>query len=81
MKMPELTGKQLCSIAEHIGFVLEREHGSHAIFSHPDGRTAVIPMHDRPLGKGLIDNIVKHDFKMEKQEFERIVEEHEENIK
>ena len=76
MKMPERTGKQLCSIAEHLGFKKEREHGSHAIYVHPDGRMAVIPMHDRPLGKGLIDAIVKRDFKMEKEEFEEIVEEH-----
>ena len=74
--MPELTGKDLLRIAEHLGFVLEREHGSHAIMVHPDGRTAVIPLHDKPLGKGLIDSIVKHEFKLEKEEFEEIVEEH-----
>ena len=75
MKMPELTGRELSKVVEKLGFVRERIHGDHAIYRHPDGRRVVIPLHDKPLGKGLLDSIVKHQLMMEKEEFERLVEE------
>ncbi len=76
MKMPELTGVELARIVVKLGFSMERQHGDHAVFKHGDGRTVVIPLHHKPLGKGLLDRIVKHELGMEKEEFERMVEEH-----
>ena len=39
-------------------------------FEHPDGRTTVIPNHDgEEIDRGLLNKIVKHDLKMEREEF------------
>jgi len=39
-------------------------------FEHPDGRTTVIPNHPaEDVDRGLLNKIVKHDLKMEREEF------------
>lgn len=41
------------------GFVKDRQSGSHAIFVHPDGRWTSIPVHNKPIGKGLLRKILR----------------------
>ena len=77
MKEPEITGRDLCRILKKLGFRLLREHGSHAICRHDDGREVVVPLHEKPLGKGLLESIIKRDLKMKKEEFDMLVEGHE----
>ncbi|MBI5347414.1 MAG: type II toxin-antitoxin system HicA family toxin [Candidatus Aenigmarchaeota archaeon] len=43
-------------------------------FSHPDGRTTVIPNHPgEEIRRGLLNKIVKKDLKIEREEFLRLL--------
>ena len=42
------------------GFEQKRRRGSHVFFRHPDGRTAVVPVHPgEDLGRGIVSKILK----------------------
>ena len=69
-KLPLLNAKELSRILPKIGFQLKRQEGSHMFFEHLDGRTTVIPNHGgEDVDRGLLNKIVKHDLKMEREEF------------
>tara|TARA_Y100000310_G_scaffold345406_1_gene464623 strand:- start:14315 stop:14545 length:231 start_codon:yes stop_codon:yes gene_type:complete len=73
-KLPFLTAKQVSRILEKIGFILKRQKGSHMFFSHPDGRTTVIPNHpNEKIDRGLLNKIVKHDLKISREEFMKYI--------
>jgi predicted RNA binding protein YcfA (HicA-like mRNA interferase family) len=43
-----------------IGFQPIRQHGSHLVMKHPDGRTTVVPVHKgEKLGRGILRKIAK----------------------
>ncbi len=44
---------------EKKGFVKDRQSGSHAIFTHPDGRWTSVPIHRKTIGKGLLRKILR----------------------
>lgn len=46
MKLPLLSGKQVASALERLGFVEVHRRGSHVKMQHPDGRIIVFPFHD-----------------------------------
>ncbi len=71
-KLPVLKAKDIIKILRKLGFEFIRQKGSHAFFSHPDGRTTVIPMHQsKDLGKGLLGSILD-DIKISPKEFEKL---------
>ena len=68
--MKPVPAKKLIKAIESLGFTLKRSHGSHFMFSHPDGRKATVPVHgNEPIGEGLLNKIIKKDLKMQKKEF------------
>lgn len=70
MKLPLLNAQELSRILKKLGFELKRQEGSHMFFSHPDGRTTVVPNHGgEDIDRGLLNKIVKHDLKVEREEF------------
>lgn len=71
-RLPVLKARQLVKILKKLGFKLVRQKGSHAFFSHPDGRTTVVPIHpSKDLGKGLLGSILD-DIQVSPQEFEKL---------
>ncbi|MCX6709302.1 MAG: type II toxin-antitoxin system HicA family toxin [Candidatus Woesearchaeota archaeon] len=69
-KLPLLNAKEIMRILDKIGFKLIRQEGSHMFFEHPDGRTTIIPNHGgEDIDRGLLNKIVKHDLKMDREEF------------
>lgn len=69
-KLPLLNAKEVARILEKLGFKLKRQEGSHMFFEHPDGRTTVIPNHGgEDIDRGLLNKIVKHDLKIDREEF------------
>lgn len=71
-KLPSLTAKQVIKILLKLGFTKVRQKGSHAFFSHPDGRNTVVPIHSsRTLGKGLLHSIL-HDITISPEEFNKL---------
>ena len=72
-KLPLLSALELAKILKKTGFEFKRQEGSHMFFEHPDGRTTVIPNHPaEDVDRGLLNKIVKHDLKMEREEFIRL---------
>ena len=70
MKLPLLNAQELSRILKKLCFELKRQEGSHMFFAHADGRTTVIPNHGgEDIDRGLLNKIVKHDLKMEREEF------------
>ena len=58
-KLPSLTARELIKLAEAQGFRKVRQKGSHARYSHPDGRNTVIPLHSgKTIGSGLLLRIL-----------------------
>jgi predicted RNA binding protein YcfA (HicA-like mRNA interferase family) len=57
-----------------LGFRLERVHGSHLVFKHPDGRVTVVPRHGtEEIGRGLLRKIA-FDLRISPDEFAKLLE-------
>ncbi|MEO6195413.1 MAG: type II toxin-antitoxin system HicA family toxin [Thermoanaerobaculia bacterium] len=57
MKLPLLSGRQVVSALDRLGFVEIHRKGSHVKMRHPDGRIIVFPFHaeiDRFTLKGAL---------------------------
>ena len=55
-----------------VGFVLVRQSGSHAVFRHPDGRWATVPIHKgKDVARGTLRRILK-DAGLSVEEFEQM---------
>jgi predicted RNA binding protein YcfA (HicA-like mRNA interferase family) len=46
VKLPLLSGRQVLSALQRMGFVEIHRKGSHVKMEHPDGRRIVFPFHD-----------------------------------
>ena len=57
--LPIVKPLKLTKLIEKKGFIKVRQSGSHAIYSHPDGRWTSIPMHRKTIGKGLLHKILR----------------------
>jgi len=68
-RLPVLKAKKLIKVLKKLGFERRRQSGSHIFFSHPDGRTTVVPRHDRKdISRGLLSEILK-DIEMKRDDF------------
>lgn len=73
-KLPMLSAREVIRILNQLEFKFIRQKGSHMFFEHKDGRTTIIPNHPgEDIGKGLLNKIIKHDLKLSKEEFERLL--------
>lgn len=58
-RLPSVRPKNLAKIAEKLGFELDRQKGSHAIYlRRNDHRRVVIPMHNKDLKPGTLRGII-----------------------
>lgn len=53
-----MKGKELVKLLEQSGWHLERIHGSHHVMKK-DGKTEVIPVHNKDIPIGLANKIMK----------------------
>ena len=58
MDLPHISGAEAVRALERAGFVFRSQKGSHRKLRHPDGRTAIVPMH-RELAPGTLRSILK----------------------
>ena len=73
-KLPMLSAREVIKILNKIDFRFIRQEGSHMFFEHPDGRTTIIPNHPgRDIGRGLLNKIIKHDMKLARDDFEKLL--------
>jgi predicted RNA binding protein YcfA (HicA-like mRNA interferase family) len=55
-------------LLKKVGFIVERQRGSHVFLKHDDGRATVVPMHTgETIGPGLLSKILR-DVEMTKDE-------------
>lgn len=74
MKLPKLTGKEVASVAEKLGFLYSHTTGSHMVYKNPDGRIVVIPHHSgEEIGPGLLNKIIKKDLGITREEFINLI--------
>jgi len=59
LRVPSFTPKQLIGVFIKTGFSIDHQSGSHVVLRHPDGRRAVIAMHNRELKRGTLMGIIK----------------------
>ena len=59
-KMPMVRAREVARVAERVGFVFDRQRGSHAVYYRAsDGRRVVIPMHgSKDLKPGTLRGII-----------------------
>jgi predicted RNA binding protein YcfA (HicA-like mRNA interferase family) len=73
-KLPSLTGKEVVSLLKKVGFVVERQRGSHVFLRHDDGRATVVPIHSgEAIGPGLLSKILR-DVEITKDELLKILQ-------
>jgi predicted RNA binding protein YcfA (HicA-like mRNA interferase family) len=53
-----MTSKQLIKLLEQDGWRVNRVHGSHHVLKK-DGKTEVVPMHNKDLPPGILNAILK----------------------
>jgi predicted RNA binding protein YcfA (HicA-like mRNA interferase family) len=59
-KLPVLKPKEVIKRFEKLGFIIDRQSGSHVILYHPkDKRRAVIPLHLKDIKKGTLLAILR----------------------
>lgn len=71
--MPKIyTPKQVLAKFKKLGFVEDRQSGSHKILYHPETQArAVIPFHVKELPKGTFSAILKES-KITREKFEKV---------
>ncbi|MBU1131708.1 type II toxin-antitoxin system HicA family toxin [Patescibacteria group bacterium] len=72
--MPRLVpikARQLIGILVSLGFIKRDAEGSHVFFAHADGRTTVIPIHNREISKGLLRKIL-NDIQISVEEYDKL---------
>jgi len=69
-KLPLVSANELIKVLDKLGFQLQRQRGSHMFFSHPDGRTTIVPNHPgEEIDRGLLNKIIKRDLQISREEF------------
>lgn len=70
-KLIPIKAKNLIKILKALGFSERDAEGSHVFFKHPDGRTTVIPVHNKELSRGLLRKIL-NDIQLSVEEYEKL---------
>ncbi|MBU2524518.1 type II toxin-antitoxin system HicA family toxin [Patescibacteria group bacterium] len=70
-KLIPIKPKKLIKILESCGFCERDAEGSHVFMRHEDGRTTVVPIHNRELSKGLLRKIL-NDIQLSVEEYEKL---------
>ncbi|MDI6631414.1 MAG: type II toxin-antitoxin system HicA family toxin [Bacillota bacterium] len=73
-KLPVVTAKEVVRVVERMGFVFDRQKGSHAVYyRHRDKRRVIIPVH---IGKEIkprtLSGIIK-DMGLTVEEFRKLL--------
>jgi predicted RNA binding protein YcfA (HicA-like mRNA interferase family) len=72
-KLKPVQAERIVKALAKIGFKSIRQHGSHLVMKHPDGRITVVPVHKgEELGRGILRKIAK-DAKISREELMQIL--------
>jgi predicted RNA binding protein YcfA (HicA-like mRNA interferase family) len=66
---PTVTAKEFIQVIEKLGFYLDRQKGSHAIYKNINGRRVVVPVHSgQNLKQGTLMGMIQ-DIGIDKEMF------------
>lgn len=69
LKIPVVKAREVIKVLKEVGFIEARQTGSHKIMKNPiSGKIISVPIHSKPLKKGLLRSIIK-EAKLTKKEF------------
>jgi predicted RNA binding protein YcfA (HicA-like mRNA interferase family) len=68
-KLIPIHPKKFIKILIKLGFIERDAKGSHLFFKHEDGRTTIIPVHNKDISKGLLKKIL-NDIKLSVIEYD-----------
>ncbi|AGF50620.1 ssr1766 [Synechocystis sp. PCC 6803] len=67
--LPSVQAKDFIRVIKKLGFFLERQKGSHAIYKNTQGNRVVVPIHPgKDLKQGTLMGMIK-DIGLEKEKF------------
>ena len=73
-KLKPVDAETVVKALTKIGFQPVRQHGSHLVLKHPDGRITVVPVHKGEyLGRGILRKIA-NDAQITREELMQILE-------
>ncbi len=71
--LPSVTAKDFIKVIENLGFYLNRQKGSHAIYKDNQGNRVVVPIHSgKTLKQGTLLGMIK-DIGINKEEFLKLL--------
>jgi len=70
-KLVPINPKKLIKILRNLNFEQRDAEGSHLFLKHKDGRTTIIPVHNKDISKGLLKKIL-NDIKISVDEYEKL---------
>ncbi len=70
-KLIPISPKKFIKILKKLGFIMRDAEGSHIFFRHSDGRTTVIPIHNKDISKGLLRKIL-NDIQLTVENYEKL---------
>ncbi len=70
-KLVPINPAKFIKILLKLGFEKRDAMGSHVFFRHPDGRTTVIPVHNKDISKGLLRKIL-NDINLSVSDYESL---------
>ncbi len=70
-KLVPITPKKMVKILVKLGFEKRDAEGSHLFFRHADGRTTVVSMHTKDIGRGLLRKILS-DVQLTVEEYDTL---------
>ena len=69
-KLPQVKARDLVKVVQKLGFKFRDQSGSHAVYTHIDGRKTTIPIHpSETIGVGLVTKIIKKDLQISREKF------------
>lgn len=73
-KLPQVKARDLIKVVLKLGFKFRDQSGSHAVYTHTDGRRTTIPVHpSETIGVGLLTKIIKKDLQITKEKFVQLL--------
>jgi predicted RNA binding protein YcfA (HicA-like mRNA interferase family) len=71
--LPSVTAKDFIKVIKKLGFYLDRQKGSHAIYKDNQGNRVVVPIHSgKDLKQGTLLGMIK-DIGIDKQAFFKLL--------
>ncbi|MBI5249702.1 MAG: type II toxin-antitoxin system HicA family toxin [Desulfomonile tiedjei] len=72
-RLPRIDGKTVVAALAKAGFEVTRVKGRHHFLRHADGRSTVVPVHEREtIGPSLLSKII-NDCDMTREEFDQLL--------